>query len=294
MVRAARRAQRRRADPQLRRERLSGAHRGRSQGSSVGRRRRRRRRSQTGQTRQPVASICARSRRTSVCRRWHPADRGGCDAVGHRGWHRNDGRHLRRTRRGAERRSARRGTGTRSAAQRARLSVGPADFLPQPVGGRPCAADARVRNARLRKFGAYRVRLRRAGGRYRAEADSARRGGPCARRRLRLDDQSGRARRLLPAERRVGGQRHPRAGEPSVRCHAQRLRARRRRRVPGARGLGHRRAGVARASTPSWRATAIRCRAIASPTRTRPETDRYRRCTRRSPTPVPRSPMSTT
>ena len=74
----------------------------------------------------------------------------------------------------------------------------------------------------------------------------------------------------------------------------QRLRARRRRRVPRARGVGRRRAGAARASTPSWPATATRCPAIASPIRIRPATDRSRRCARRSPTPARRSPMSTT
>ena len=59
-----------------------------------------------------------------------------------------------------------------------------------------------------------------------------------ARRRLRLDDQPGRARRVLPAERGLAGQRHAGAREPPVRRDAQRLRPRRGRRLPRARGVG--------------------------------------------------------
>jgi 3-oxoacyl-(acyl-carrier-protein) synthase len=64
-------------------------------------------------------------------------------------------------------------------------------------------------------------------------------------RRLRLDGQSGRARRLLPARRGVRGQRRGRSREPSVRRDAQRLRARRGRGIRRARALGAR--GRARA-----------------------------------------------
>ena len=44
--------------------------------------------------------------------------------------------------------------------------------------------------------------------------------------------------RVLPAQRGFAGQRHARARQPPVRRHAQRFRARRGRRVPGARGVG--------------------------------------------------------
>ena len=93
-------------------------------------------------------------------------------------------------------------------------------------------------------------------------------------------------RRLLPPVRALARQRHAGAREPAVRCDAQRLPAGRRRGLPRARGMGAARARAARASTPSSPATAIRCRAIASPTRRPTATGRSRRCARRSPTPA--------
>ena len=107
-------------------------------------------------------------------------------------------------------------------------------------------------------------------------------------RRLRFDDQPGRTGRLLPAVGRVARQRHAGAREPPVRRDAQRLPARRRRRLPGAGGMGVGAPRAARASTPSWPATAIRCRATGSPIRRPTATARSRRCARRSPTPAPR------
>ncbi len=84
-----------------------------------------------------------------------------------------------------------------------------------------------------------------------------------------------------------------RASRP-VRRHAQRLPAGRRRRLPGAGGVGSRTPTAARASTPSSPATATRCRATGSPIRRRTATARSRRCARRSPTPAPRPPTSIT
>ena len=83
---------------------------------------------------------------------------------------------------------------------------------------------------------------------------------------------------------RFDRQRHAAAREPPVRRDAQRLRARRRRRLPRARGMGRGATRAARASTPSSPATAIRCRRTASPIRRPTATARSSRCAQRSPT----------
>ena len=93
---------------------------------------------------------------------------------------------------------------------------------------------------------------------------------------------------------RVDRQRHAGAREPSVRCDAQRLPARRRRGLCRARGMGGGARGAARRSTPSSPATAIRCRRTASPIRRRTATARSSRCAQRSPTPAQRRRTSTT
>ena len=110
--------------------------------------------------------------------------------------------------------------------------------LPQPGDRRRCAFDAPARHPRLCDVGAYRLRVGRAGARHRAEAHSSRQRRLRAGRRLRLDDQPNRHLGLLPAFRAVARQRHAGAREPPVRSHAQRLPAGRRRGVCRSRGMG--------------------------------------------------------
>ena len=110
-----------------------------------------------------------------------------------------------------------------------------------------------------------------------------------ARRRLRFDDQPDRPGGLLPARRGVAGQRRRRSA-PAARS-TPRATASCSAKAPASWcwKSGTRRAGAARASMPSWPATATRSAAIASPIRIRPATGRSRRCARRSPTPARRS-----
>ena len=85
--RAARRAQRRRADRQFRRQRLPRAHRRGGQGTVDAGRGAGHRRPQAAQVRQPLAPLRAGGRRAGVCRRRHPPDartrpRAGAASVG--------------------------------------------------------------------------------------------------------------------------------------------------------------------------------------------------------------------
>ncbi len=159
------------------------------------------------------------------------------DALGLRRRRRHDDLGVRRSRRhpralGRRRRAARRSAAHRPGGQR------PDGVLPQPGDRRDFAPHPPLRHPRLRHLGAHGLRLRRAGARHGAEAHPPRRGRLRARRRLRFDDQPDRHVRLLPAVGAFARQRHAAAGEPPVRRDAQRLPARRRRRVPGARGVG--------------------------------------------------------
>ncbi len=99
---------------------------------------------------------------------------------------------------------------------------------------------------------------------------------------------------FVPPLRAVDRQRHAGAREPSVRPHAQRLRAGRRRGLPRARGMG--------SGAPARRAHLCGARgrrqfalvAIGSPTRRQTATARSRRCAPRSPTRAPRRRTSIT
>ena len=213
----------------------------------------------------------------------HPADGGRCAPLGLRGRRRHDDRGLRRSRGdaracGARRRARRRSPAHRRAGQRS------ARVLPRPGGRRTRAADAPLRHPRLRDVGAHRVRVRRPGVRHGDEADPPRLRRSRARRRLRFDDQPDRHRRILPA---VGA-----VDRTTRRRSARAVRSTRRAtascwakaRASSCSRNGKRRVRAARASTPSSQATAIRCRAIASPTRRPTATGRSRRCARRWPT----------
>ena len=99
---------------------------------------------------------------------------------------------------------------------------------------------------------------------------------------------------FVPPVRAVDRQRHAGAREPSVRPHAEWLRAGRRRGLPRARGVG--------GGAPARRAHLRRARGrrqfalerTGSPTRRLTATARSRRCARRSPTPAPRRRTSIT
>ena len=234
MGRAARRQERRRRDHALRRERLSGAHRGRGEGLP---RRGRRRAAQDAEAHEPLAPLRARRGRAGVPRRGDPADAGDRDALGLRGRRRDDDVRLRRSRRDprpqrAVGRAPRGPPALRPGRERSDR------VLPQPGDRRARAPHAPLRHPRLRDRRAHRVRVGRPGARHRAEADPPRRRRLRARRRLRLDDQPDRDLGLLPPLRAVDRQRHAGAREPSVRRHAQRLPAGRRRGLPRARGMG--------------------------------------------------------
>ena len=107
----------------------------------------------------------------------------------------------------------------------------------QSTAGRVAAA-APLRHRRLRVERAHRLRVGRPGRRHRDAADPPRRRRPRADRRLRFDDLAGGPVRLLPAVGGLARQRRARAREPAVRPHPQRLRARRGRGLPRARGMG--------------------------------------------------------
>ena len=219
-----------------------------------------RRRSQAAQVRQPVAPIRARRRRTGVCRRWHPArlrrrcDRWGCVVgTGMMGVTYDE---LAEVQHDAAPGGELDPTRLLDDAEAAR----PAGVLPQPVVGRPCAADARVRHARLRdarciprappadRRSARRCKLIRRGGADRVLAggfdsmiNPVGLAGFCLLSAVSADNDT-------PERRAVRSM--PRA---TASCSAKA-------RDSSSSRNGSRRGGAARASTPSWPATAIRCR----------------------------------
>ena len=158
------------------------------------------RRPQAAEAHQPLAPLRARGRRAGAARRRHPPDR----------------------RRRATRWGCAVGAGMMTsefadlAATHAHCAAPTASshadlLLTDPAANDPmvfcrsqataghCAAHAPLRHPRLRDLGAHRLRVGRPGARHGAEADPPRRRRLRAGRRLRLDDQPGRPRRLLPA-----------------------------------------------------------------------------------------------
>src|SRR6185312_7107650 len=129
---------------------------------------------------------------------------------------RHDGRRVRGSLRraapfGGGRRAACRPAGRRSDRER------PDRFLPQPVDGGARLADPALRHPRLRNLGPHRLRVGRPGDRHRAQADPARQRRLRACRRIRFDDQSGRAGGILPAVGGIGRQRRAATREPPIR-----------------------------------------------------------------------------
>ena len=243
-----------------------------------------RRRPQAPEVHQPLASLRARGRRAGVHRCRHSTHGGGRPSLGLRGRGRHDDRRFRRPRRDAQ---ACRGGGRarcRSSAQR-RTGQRSARVLPRPGHRGPGASDAPPRHRRLRDVGAHRVRVGRTGAGHGNEAHPPRLRRSGAGRRVRLDDQPDRrsqASACCPRFRRTTRRRSARAGPSTPRATAS---CSAKAQASSCSRSGRLHAHAARASTPSSRATAIRCRAIASPTRRPTATGRSRRCARRSPMP---------
>ena len=253
------------------------------------------RRPEAPQVREPLARLRAGRRRAGVARRRIASDRGYRDALGLRGRRGNDDVGLRRI---SPTTYAHSGAGGELDV-RISCSTDPAANDPMVF----CRSQATAGISLLtRRYGirGYATSVHTAcasggqavGTAHETDSPRCRRLRAC--RRLRLDDQPGGDRGILPPLRPVARQRDAAAREPPVRRDPQRLPAGRRRRLPRARGMGSRRAGAARGSTPRSRATAIRCRATASPIRRRTATGRSRRCGRRSRTPARRRRTSTT
>ena len=179
----------------------------------------------------------ARRGRGSAARRRDPAEREHCDALGLCRRQRHDGRRVSRARGGASPRCARRPTQHAASVRRRRSRRIPIAFCRSQTSAGLGRVAAPLRHSRLRQHRAHRLRLGRPGRRVGDEADPARHRRVRARRRLRFDDQPDRSGRLLLARCAVSRQRHAATRQPSLRRHPQRLRARRRRRLPGARGV---------------------------------------------------------
>ena len=146
---------------ELRRQRLSGAHRGRGEEF---RRSCPDRRPQAAEAHQPFASLCACGGRAGAARRRHSPDGRRRDALGLHARRRHDGRRFLRSRRhagalGRGRRPARRPAAVRWPGER------PARVLPQQLRGGLVADHAPARHSWLCVGGAYGLRVRRPGGR---------------------------------------------------------------------------------------------------------------------------------